>query len=82
MVILAIGVKILLTLTSLFFLIFFLLGLYWAKEWHPERRATIGFLVSTLFTFWFFLGGVLILALFILFLKYLFPIIKTWKFPF
>jgi len=82
MVIFAIGVKILLTLTSLFFLVFFMLCLYWAKEWHPERRATIGFLVSTLLTFWFFLGGVLILALFILFLKYLFPIIKSWKFPF
>jgi hypothetical protein len=82
MVIFAIGVKILLSLTFLFFFLFFLLCLYWAKEWHPERSAIIGFLVSIFYTFWFFLGGVLILALFFLFLKYLSPTIKIWKFPF
>jgi len=81
MVIFAIGVKILLAGAFGFFLVFFMLCLYWAKEWHPERRAIIGFLVSTLYTFGFFLGGVLILVSVVLFLQYLFPIIKSWKFP-
>jgi len=76
-----IGVKILLILTPFFFLVLFFLYSGWAQPKHPERRFIIGFLVSILGTFWFFLGGFLLLGLINTFYKYLFLIIKSWKFP-
>ena len=72
-----IGMKILLVLTSLFFLIFFLIcAISWAVPANPERRYTIGFLVSSFATFLFFLGGLLLFGLVLLLTK-LFPLIKT-----
>jgi len=38
--------KILLFSLFFYFLILFFLCTYWAKEYHPERRFIIGFLVS------------------------------------
>jgi len=76
-----IGIKILLGGTSVFFLVFFILCSGWAKPKHPERHFIIGFLMGMFYTFWFLLGGVLILVLINLFSKYLFPFLKLWKFP-
>jgi len=76
----AIGVKILLILTSFFFLLLFFLYSAWSQPKHPERHLIIGFLLSTLFTFWIFLGGFLLLVLINTFYKYLFPIFESWKF--
>jgi hypothetical protein len=61
------GIKILFFSTLIFFLVFFFLCVYWTKEWHPERKFVIGFLVSFLHTFLFFLTGIfgLILAIFV-----------------
>ena len=80
MAIFDIGMKILLILTSVFFLIIFFLCAGWSKPRHPERHIVIGFLMSILYTFWFFLGGVLLLTLVIIFIKYLFPLIKLLPF--
>jgi hypothetical protein len=61
------GMKILFFSTLIFFLILFFLCVYWAKEWHPERKFLIGFLVSILHTFVFLFAGIfgLILAIFV-----------------
>jgi len=76
-----IGIKILLGGTSVFFLVFFFLCSSWAKPKHPERHFIIGFLVSLLCTFWFFLAGFLLLVFVNILYKYFFLILKSWKFP-
>lgn len=76
-----IGMKILLSGTFVFFLVFFFLCVNWAKHTHPERHIKIGFLVSMLYTFLFFLTGLLLLALINFFYKYFFPLPGIWKSP-
>jgi len=56
------GIHILLWSTILFFLILFYVASMWAKG-HPERNFTIGFLVSSYFTFRFFVRTFLILLM-------------------
>lgn len=70
MLIFEIGAKILLFLTFIFFLVFFFLCRMWAAPKHPERCNLIGLFVSSLYTFWFFLGGFLILVLITLAYQY------------
>jgi hypothetical protein len=41
-----------LLIPALFFFVFFSLCIYWAGEYHPERKFIIGFLVSLFYTFW------------------------------
>ncbi len=65
-----IGIKILLTLTIFFFLIFFFLCRAWDTA-HPEKRTLIGFLVSFLYTFLVFLAGLLLLIIIALVWHYL-----------
>ncbi|MDI6602746.1 MAG: hypothetical protein QME57_01320 [Patescibacteria group bacterium] len=68
------GIKILLFSALIYFLVFFYLASDWAEPKHPERKFSIGFLVSFLHTFVFIFGGVLGLALmkfFSCFLNYL-----------
>jgi hypothetical protein len=64
------GIKILLTVSLLFFMIFFFFCTYWAGEWHPERKLIIGFLVSILYTFWVLAGGFFLLVLISFLVKY------------
>jgi hypothetical protein len=45
----------------IFFFLFFLVTSYWAEDFHPEKKYIIGFLLSVLFTFWFFVFGFLFL---------------------
>lgn len=71
-----IGIKILFAVTILFFLIFFSFCTYWAKEWHPERKFVIAFMVSSLYTFWVFTGGFFLLTFISFLVKSLFPFIK------
>jgi hypothetical protein len=47
----------------IYFLVIFSLCVYWAKEWHPDRRFIIGFLVSVFHTFIFLFSGLFSLAL-------------------
>jgi len=77
-----IGTKTLLILTSFCFLLLFFLYSAWSQPKHPERHYIIGFLLSTLFTFLFFLGGFLLLVLINTFYKYIFPFFQSWKFLF
>lgn len=63
MTIFELGVKILLILSFLFFLIFAFFCRSWAKPMHPERCTIIGIFVSFLYTFWFLIGGFLLLIL-------------------
>jgi len=76
-----IGIKILLGGTSIFFLVFFIICAGWGRPKHPERHIMIGLLLSILYSFLVFLGGFLILVLINILYKYLFPMIKLWKFP-
>jgi hypothetical protein len=50
-----------------FFFIFFILCSYWAVDYHPERKLTIGFLISLFYTFWLlvFQSTILILLSFL-----------------
>lgn len=73
------GIKILLIATPLFFLIFFILCAGWAKPQHPEKNIIIGFLVSTFYTFLFFLAGTTSLAIISLLIKYSPDIIKSFS---
>jgi hypothetical protein len=59
-----IGIKILLILTSIFFLVFFYLCSLWSRPAHPEKRFIIGIMLSGIYTFIFFLAGFVILNLF------------------
>jgi hypothetical protein len=61
------GMKILYSLSLIFFLILFSLCTYWTAEWHPEKKFIVGFLVSFFHTFVFFLAGIfgLVLAAFV-----------------
>ncbi len=61
--ILNIDIKFLLEATFIFFLVFFTLGERWSEPKHPKRHFIVGFLLSILWTFWFFLAGFLILLL-------------------
>jgi ABC-type transport system involved in multi-copper enzyme maturation permease subunit len=80
MAIFEIGIKILFLLTFIFFLVFFLLCRGWATPRHPERANIIGVLVSILYTFWFFLVGLLLLVLISLAWQY-FPTLFKLSFP-
>lgn len=71
MVIFDIGIKILFLLTFIFFFVFFLACREWAKPKHPERCTLIGFFVSGLYSFWVFVGGLLILVIISLLWLYL-----------
>jgi hypothetical protein len=51
--------KILFISAAVFFVLLFSFCSYWAAEWHPERKFVIGFWVSFLHTFLFFLGSFL-----------------------
>ncbi len=55
-----IGINILLWSTIVFFLLLLYVCTMWAKT-HPERNFTIGFLVSSYFTFKFILRAFLII---------------------
>ncbi len=79
MAIFDIGIKILLIATPLFFLIFFPLCVGWSKPQHPERNLIIGFLVSTFYTFLFFLTGTGFLAIISLLFKYYPDLIKSFS---
>ena len=57
-----IGINILLWSTIVFFLLLFYMCAMWAKA-HPERNFTIGFLVSSYFTFKFILRAFLIILI-------------------
>jgi hypothetical protein len=57
------GIKIFLLSLVIYFLVLFILCTYWAREWHPERKFIIGFMVSFLHTFVFLLGGAIGLIL-------------------
>ena len=57
-----IGIKILIAATSIFFLVLF----YFARAWsasHPENSTRIGVMVGVLYSFMFFLAGLLIVSL-------------------
>jgi|YelNatPaOPRAMG01_1025707.scaffolds.fasta_scaffold05350_8 ABC-type Fe3+-siderophore transport system permease subunit len=78
------GMKIFFISLISYFLILFILCTYWAREWHPERKFIIGFLVSFLHTFIFLFSGVLGLVLAQIALKF-FPFLvdylrEIWKF--
>ena len=60
--ILNIGINILLWSTIVFFLLLLYICAMWAKA-HPERNFTIGFLVSSYFTFKFILRAFLIILI-------------------
>ncbi len=60
--ILNIGINILLWSTIVFFLLLLYVCIRWAKA-HPERNFTIGFLVSSYFTFKFILRAFLIILI-------------------
>jgi hypothetical protein len=71
------GMKIFLLSLVIYFLVLFALCTYWAKEWHPERRFIIGFMVSFLHTFVFLFGGAIGLILAQITLK-LFPLLLNY----
>ena len=56
-----IGVIIVFSLAAVYFVVMFWLCRGWAKPKHPERRFLIGLMVSSLYTFWFIVIGMLIL---------------------
>ncbi len=60
--ILNIGINVLLWSTIVFFLLLFYACTMWAKG-HPERNLTIGFLLSSYFTFKFILRAFLIVLI-------------------
>jgi len=74
-----IGIKILLALTAIFFLVFFYLCALWSKPAHPERRFRIGAMVSVMYSFVFFLAGFILVSLISLILKYLPSFIKLFS---
>lgn len=57
-----------------FFVILFFLCSYWANEYYPEKKFLIGFLVSILHSFLFFLAGSLGMVFSLILLKF-FPLI-------
>jgi hypothetical protein len=63
-------IKLLFFGTLLYFLIFFALCSYWAKEYYSDLKFVIGFLVSFAHTFFFFLSGTFGLAISSLLLKF------------
>jgi hypothetical protein len=71
------GIKIFLFSLVIYFLLLFILCTYWAREWHPERKFIIGFMVSFLHTFVFLLGGAIGLILAQITLK-LFPLLLNY----
>jgi len=71
------GIKILLLSLVIYFLVLFILCTYWAREYHPERKFIVGFLVSFLHTFVFLLGGFLGLILAQIALKF-FPLLVDY----
>jgi len=58
-----IGIKFLLGSTFLFFLIFWYLCRNWSHHIHPEASLKIGFLMSMMYSFFFFLGGFVVIFL-------------------
>lgn len=58
-----IGIRFLLGGTLLFFLVFWYLCRNWSHALHPERSMKIGFLMSMMYSFLFFLGGFIITVL-------------------
>jgi hypothetical protein len=71
------GIKIFLLSLVIYFLVLFILCTYWAREYHPERKFIVGFLVSFLHTFVFLLGGFLGLILAKIALKF-FPLLVDY----
>lgn len=74
------GIKILLSLTSFFFFVFFYLTSLWSKPAHPESRYGIALMLSAIYSFVFLLGGFVIFGiLFFLWENWptLFNLIKT-----
>ena len=72
------GIKLLLASTLLFFLVLFYLCRGWAKPMHPERNTKIGALVAILHSFWFFVGGFIVVSLISLFWPNLINLIKLF----
>ena len=71
------GIKIILALTSVFFLFFFVIGLGWAKR-TPDQKRQISFSISVLYSFLFFLGGIFLLIIANFVSKYVFPPVDTF----
>jgi len=57
------GIKILLSLTSFFFLVFSFLCSLWSKPAHPEARYKIGLMLAAIYSFAFLLGGFVIFGI-------------------
>lgn len=53
--IISIGINVLFVATALFFVALCYMGSVWSKAAHPNKNKTIGFLVSMIFSFRFFL---------------------------
>jgi hypothetical protein len=56
----SIGIIILILTTTLYFLVLAYLCFGWSKRAHPESRFAIGFLLSSIYTFKFFLRALVI----------------------
>lgn len=53
--IISIGINVLFVATALFFVALFYMGSIWSEAAHPNANHTVGFLVSMIFSFRFFL---------------------------
>jgi len=58
------GMKILVIIASIFFFILLYFCSLWSQAEHPEKKYWIGALVSSIYTFMFFLAGFIFLSLF------------------
>ncbi|MFH1643024.1 MAG: hypothetical protein ABH967_00040 [Patescibacteria group bacterium] len=72
--IISIGINVLFVATVLFFVALFYMGSVWSEGAHPNKNKTVGFLVSMLFSFKFFLRLffiILLITILVEFYKYL-----------